>query len=139
MSGLEIVGVVLGAIPLVISALEHYAEAATTVKIIRKAAQEFRIVARKLEAEHVIFRNSLCNLLNDCPGIEPETLKSLLHTVEAGAWEASHVEAALLKRLGGSLKSYSEHVLSISRSLHASKDRLHLDQHGKVSLVLPHR
>ena len=133
MSGFEVVGIVLGAIPLVISALEHYAEVISTVRIIRKAAQEFRTVARKLEAEHVLFRNALTNMLNDCTGIRPETLKTLLHTVGGSAWREPDVEAALLKRLGGSLKSYHEHVQSISIALHTFKERLHLDYNGQVS------
>ena len=137
MSGLEVVGVVLGAIPLVIAALERYAEVAATVRIIRTAAQEFRTVARRLEAEHLIFRNALTNLLNDCTSIRPEMLKSLLHTVGSSAWKEPDVEVALLKRLGGSLKSYREHVQSISLALHNFKGRLYLDDNGRVSIFLP--
>jgi hypothetical protein len=136
MSGFEVVGIVLGSIPLVISALEHYAEVVSTVRMIRRAAQEFRTVARKLEAEHVIFRNSLMNILNDCTSIRPETLKALLHTVGGSAWREPDVEAALKKRLGGSMNSYHEHVQSISIALHTFKERLHLDDTGKVSFNL---
>lgn len=137
MSGLEVVGVVLGAIPLVISALEHYAEAAATVRIIRRAAQEFRTVARKLEAEHLIFRNALTNLLDDCTSIKPETLKVLLHNLDSSAWKDSDVEVALSKRLGGSLKSYREHVQSISAALRGFKERLHLNDDGQVRFLVP--
>lgn len=137
MSGFEVVGIVLGAIPLVISALEHYAETAATVRVIRKAAQEFRTVARKLEAEHLIFRNALTNLLNDCTSIKPETLKVLLHDLDSSAWKDSNVEIALSKRLGGSLRSYHEHVRSISAALRGFKERLHLDDDGQVSFIQP--
>ena len=137
MSGFEVVGAVLGAIPLVISALEHYAEAVATIRVVRTAAQEFRTVARKLEAENLIFRNALMNLLDDCSGIEPETLKSLLDTVGGSAWSRADVEAALAKRLGESMKSYHEHVLSISRTLLAFKERLYLGDSGQVSFVTP--
>jgi hypothetical protein len=139
MSGFEVVGIVSGAIPLVISALEHYAEVVRTMRATRGAAQEFRTVARKLEAEHVIFRNSLTNMLNDCTSIRPETHKALLHSVEGSAWREPDVKAALLKRLGGSMKSYHEHVLSISIALQTFKERLHLDDTGKVSFQLSHR
>ena len=66
MSGLEVIGIILGAVPLVISALEHYAEGVKTIRVIRHFAQEFRAVARKLEAEHLLFRNTLAILLNEC-------------------------------------------------------------------------
>jgi hypothetical protein len=133
MSGLEVVGVVLGVIPLVVSALEQYAKVAETIKRVRRAAQEFRIVARKLEAERVIFRNALTNLLNECTAIGPSTLESLLVNVSHDAWKQPDVELALAKRLGESMKSYHEHVLSISTALHDFKQRLHLRDDGQVS------
>jgi hypothetical protein len=133
MSGLEVVGVVLGVIPLVISTLEQYAKVAETVNRVRRAAQEFRIVARKLQAERVIFRNALTNLLNECTAIGPRTLELLLISVSHDAWKEPDVEAALTKRLGESMKSYHEHVLSISTALHAFKQRLHLRDDGQVS------
>jgi hypothetical protein len=84
MSGLEVVGAVLGVIPLVISAPEQYARVAETINRVCRAAQEFRIVARKLEAERVIFRNGLTNLLNECTAIGPRTLELLLISVSHG-------------------------------------------------------
>jgi hypothetical protein len=136
MSGLEVVGVVLGAIPLVISALEHYAKVLATVKVVWRAAQEFRTMARKLEAEYLIFRNALKNLLNDCTGIAPGTSESLLAAVGGSEWNHPNVEAALAKRLGDSMKSYREHVLSISAALKAFKERLHLGNEGQVCAAM---
>lgn len=133
MSGVEVIGVVLGAIPLVISALEHYAEGVKTIKIVRKAELEFRALARKLEAEHLILRNTLTNLLNDCADIRAATLRSLMDDIGAAGWKEPDVKSALEQRLGESLNSYYKHVQSISEALDTFKSRLYLQSSGKVS------
>jgi hypothetical protein len=133
MSGLEVIGVVLGAVPLVISALEHYAEGVKTIRVIRHAAQEFRAVARKLEAEHLLFRNTLAILLNDCTDIGAATVRSLMDDVRGEDWGKPSVKAALERRLGESMDSYLKHIQSISDALDDFQDRLHLGSDGQVS------
>jgi hypothetical protein len=135
MSGLEVVGIVLGAVPLVISALEHYAEGVKAIRVIRHAAQEFRAVARKLDAEHMIFRNTLAILLNDCTGIEAATVRSLMDDVRGEEWRKPNVKAALERRLGESMQSYFKHIQSISDTLEDFQDRLHLGSNGQVRIL----
>jgi hypothetical protein len=105
MSGFEVIGIILGAVPLVISALEHYAEGVKTIRLIRRAAQEFRAVARKLEAEHLLFRNTLAILLNDCTDIGAATVRSLMEDVRGEDWGKPSVKVALQWRLGESMES----------------------------------
>lgn len=138
MSGFEIVGVVLGAIPLIISGLEHYAEGVATIKVVCRAAREFRAVARKLEAEEVVFRNTITILLNGCSDIDIQTSTALLGNIGSKLWEDDDVRVALEGRLHSSLKSYREHITSIATSLNAFKERLHLSPDGKVCTTLNH-
>jgi hypothetical protein len=61
MSGFEIVGVVLGGIPLIISALEHY----QSLQIWRRSARELKSLVVQLTAQHSILKNTCSMLLED--------------------------------------------------------------------------
>jgi hypothetical protein len=63
MSGLEIAGVVLGALPLVISALEHYAEGVNTTRRYWRYKTELRSLILNVKTERSIFINTLGQLL----------------------------------------------------------------------------
>lgn len=129
MSGVEIVGLVLGAIPLVISGLEHYADGVRTIKVICNAHREFRFVARKLKAEEIVYQNTLAILLNDCIAIEKQAV--LMQNPTGGVWSEDDVQLALTKRLQSSYESFVEHTRSIHLSLEDFKQRLHIDTNGK--------
>lgn len=133
MSGLEVAGVVLGGIPLIISGLEHYAEGVATIKRTRDAAKEFKAVARKLNAEKVVFRNTITLLLNSCADIDVQTSKALLDDIGSKLWDDPVVVAALEQRLHTSLESYQEHIQNIAISLGTFRERLHMTSTGQVS------
>lgn len=131
MSGIEVVGLVLAAIPLIISGLEHYAEGVESIKVIRNATQEFRAVARKLDAENVVFRNTLEILLLEC--LDVRTQKALLHDVAGAAWTDPEVERALCHRLDSSYQSYIDHIKHVKKTLDQFTLRLEINSIGKVS------
>lgn len=54
MSGLEVAGVVLGALPLVISALEHYANRVASFKRYRKYRIQFQGLIDAVKTQEVI-------------------------------------------------------------------------------------
>lgn len=130
MSGFEIVGVILGALPLIISGLEHYADGVETIKTVARAAQEFRHVARRLEAENSIFRNDIELLLGDC--VDVGLQKLLMDDAEGKEWESPLVEEALKSRLQSSYTSYLETAKSIGKSIEEFKARLHMSGQGQV-------
>lgn len=129
MSGIEIVGVVLGAIPLVVSGLEHYADGVRAIKVICGASKEFKILARKLRAEEIVYRNTLAILLDDCIGIEKQA--RLTQNPTGKEWYDASVIEALKSRLQESYESFVEHVKSIHSALEDFKERLHIDAGGK--------
>jgi hypothetical protein len=59
MSGIEVAGIVLGAIPLVISGLEHYSEGAQTIRSMWDYPKEFATLSRRLRVENETFRNTM--------------------------------------------------------------------------------
>lgn len=131
MSGLEVAGVVLGAIPLLISGLEHYAEGASTVKRMFRAPAELRSLGRRLQVEHEIFRNCQELLLNDC--LDDVLLQDLLQNANSSAWSDPAVEAALRRKLQRSYQGYMETVEDMNKTLTAFRERLQLGDDGKVS------
>lgn len=76
MSGLEIAGVVLGAIPLVIAAIEHYEDVTTPMKIFLRFKGEVRKVIRELGNLHVSYEMSLKVLLQ--PIVGPQELVDMI-------------------------------------------------------------
>jgi hypothetical protein len=63
MSGIEVVGLVLGAIPLAISALEHYKEGIDVISDFRKYRSILKSLKTKLSIQEELFRGTLQRLL----------------------------------------------------------------------------
>ena len=58
MSGLEVAGVILGGLPLVISALEHYTHGVNTAKRYWRFKSELRSLILEINTERSIFTSS---------------------------------------------------------------------------------
>src|SRR4051794_4057127 len=63
MSGFEVAGVVLGSLPLVISALEHYRDGLRSIQRWRKYERELQSLVRNLETERAKLQNVCEKLL----------------------------------------------------------------------------
>ena len=135
MSGVEIVGLVLGSIPLVISGLEHYAEGVATIKVMFRYPSEFKSLSRRLRVEQDIFRNIIELLLHDCVG--DSLLTELLENVGGKSWSDPDVEKALQQKLQASYGVYIETVESLNKTLAEFKERLKLGDDGKVCYAAP--
>lgn len=133
MSGIEIIGIVLGAIPLLISGLEHYAEGADTIRRVYRAGREFRILKQQLDDENLLFRNTITILLEEC--VDIETQVKLMDDVEGTIWKQPAVQYALETRLGDSYISYLRQVHSIRVSLDEFNHRLGITAQTQVWAV----
>ena len=102
MSGIEVVSLVLGCIPLVISGLEHYAEGVRTIMRIKRYSEEYEKLARRIRAEFVVFQNTLQILLGDCAGLDLKHQRNLLEDVKGDKWSHEDHKAALRARLQNS-------------------------------------
>lgn len=130
MSGLEVVGVVLGGIPLLISGLDHYAEAASTIKRMLTAAAHFRNLSRELRTEHQIFRDAIDRLLGDC--VDHDELQVMLNNIGGDAWSRPDIDMVLQRKLCDSYGVYMETVQHINQTLCAFRQRLEIGDDGKV-------
>jgi len=111
MSGLEILGVILGAFPLAISAMEHYEEckkvAGTFYKIRRAHRKDFGRVKDCQLKFRLNMKELLLPLLADDLVTKVE-YEQLLASPGGPGWQEDHVEESLAERLGDCHERYLE-------------------------------
>jgi hypothetical protein len=133
MSGVEVAGFVLAAIPLVISFVEHYADGLRTVNRWRKYDRELKSVCRRLRSEEELFRNTCELLLHDIVSSEQE-MECLISDPLGKEWANKDLEQNLRSKLSpGSYAVYMEVVEDMKDAMTAFKDRLGMKEDGKVS------
>ena len=93
MSGFEIVGVILGALPLVISALEHYAQGVSTAKRFWQYKLELKSLLRQIKTENAIFINTCEALLTGIVRVDQMTL--FLKNPGGQVWRDPKIEKKL--------------------------------------------
>lgn len=111
MSGTEAVGLVLGAIPLIVSALEHFKQGTSVVKNYRQASLEIERIEAELKFQQTILQQTLkVLLLRTLPESE---LHELLSDLRSSKWQSEEVELGLKKSLGDD--GYTIFVDSVSQ------------------------
>jgi hypothetical protein len=131
MSGLEVAGLVLGALPLVISALEHYANGVQTAKRFFRYKSELEVLSLRIRTERCMFINTLERLLGGIVRIEH--MSELLSSPGGDAWKNAEVDSKLKDRLRNVYKIYLDNVQGMDRSLRSIMGKLALNSQGKVS------
>ena len=140
MSGIEVAGLVLGAVPLLISALEHYGEGVGTIERWWKYRRELAAIRRLLLAEQSVFQGTIERLLNGIV-LDPE-LEDLLENSGRGSWsrqDFGDLDKKLNRRLGRSYASFEECVENINHVVAKLREDLELSENGKVGMPLPLR
>lgn len=128
MSGLEIVGVVIGSIPLVLAALEHYANGVHTAKRYWRYKLELRSLILQIDTERGIFINTLEQLLVGLVRIEHMT--DFLSNPGGKVWQ--DVDVRLKSRLGSAYEIYLGNVSGMDRALKRIREKLALGPDGKA-------
>ncbi|TVY82094.1 hypothetical protein LSUE1_G006698, partial [Lachnellula suecica] len=128
-TGVETAGLILGSLPLIISALEHYAEGIGTIQKWWRYKRELASLKRILGAEHDRFLNTLEELL---AGIVPDAiLADLLGSPGGVAWGDSDLNLKLKARLRNSYLSYLNTINDLNEVVSVLKAKLELDPDGK--------
>ncbi|KAH8587077.1 hypothetical protein B0O99DRAFT_557149 [Bisporella sp. PMI_857] len=109
MSGVEIAGFVLAAIPLMISALEHYKESAEVLEGWWKVKSEWRKCKNNLNYHKVAFEENLEELLLPLIADE-EKLKHLLDCPGGPEWRDPTLEEMLRERMPKTYSAYLETI-----------------------------
>jgi hypothetical protein len=131
MSGLEVAGVVIGALPLVISALEHYAKGVNTAKRYWRFKTELRSLILQISTERGIFVNTLEQLLTGI--VRTEHMAELISDSQSDTWRTSDVDKKLRDRLRDAYDVYLDNMKGMEVALKMIGEKLALDPNGKVS------
>ncbi|KAI0803735.1 hypothetical protein GGR55DRAFT_385661 [Xylaria sp. FL0064] len=133
MSGFEIAGIVLGAVPLLISALEHYGDALSTLNKWRKYERELRSLVRNLDTERVKLQNVCEKLL---VGIVPESqIEAMIKDPMGGLWKEEKIQARVQSRLWESYGSFEDTISDIKRATDEMNQRIERQSGRKASTL----
>jgi hypothetical protein len=127
-TGIETAGIVL---PLIISALEHYAEGIATIHKWWRYQRELASLKRILGAEYDRYLNTCEELL---AGTVPDAvLAQLLDSPGGIGWRDPDIDRRLRARLRRSFHSYLDTINDLNDVVMTLKKKLELGPDGKVS------
>lgn len=133
MTGIEVTGLVLGAIPLLVEGFKIYANSVSTVDRYRKYKNNLQDLRRELDSEYVTYQNT-CEQLLDGLVEDPNQKADLLESPGGVGWKDKKLEEKLQKRLARSYDSYIEIMEDMKDSVEKIKALLKLGPDGKVNM-----
>lgn len=119
MSGFEVAGIVLGTIPLLVSALETYS------KLMRdwgKAPSELRSLNRQLSTERAKLYNVCDLLISDA--VSHQDIESMLLNPFGPLWKVKETNDKIRRRLWDAYKPFEETVMEVDEALQSIMQRL---------------
>jgi hypothetical protein len=130
MSGLEVAGLVLGAVPIILAGLQFYAEGIQVTKRYRKYEEGVRDLLRQLRIEHSIYANSIKLVLHGV--VKQKEIAMFLANPGSEQWKDPIFESNLRKRLGSSYASYLDTINQLMAIVERFKEQLRLNAAGEV-------
>lgn len=130
-TGLEVAGVVLGAIPLVIAALENYENFLDPLKAFVRYHGELSRATRQLVNYYTSFEQSIQILLT--PIADPQELQDMMENTASELWKDKEIEEALQKRLGTSYHAYIRTVREIEGAITSIAEHLNIEGADKIT------
>jgi hypothetical protein len=135
----EAVGLVLSIAPLIISATEHYSEAANCIKRYRKHAKIVRGLVQELNVQQTIFRHANIRLL--AHSVDPEYASQMLDNGSHPSWRDGDIAHLYLARLGDSRQAILDSVSLIDDLLTSLRKMIgefgdfHIDSSNVSSII----
>ncbi len=126
MSGFEVAGVVLGAFPLVLSALEKYREIATRLGLWGKVRLEYKKWRDDLDFHQILFTRQLKQLLLPLVA-DDDKIRELLSSPGGDSWKDQSISNLLEERLGDSHQLYLQYINGIERVMGEISQELSID------------
>ena len=123
MSGIEIAGLVLGAFPLFISALEHYRETAEVFEDWWQIKKEYKKCKNEIKVQELAFENNLERFLLPLI-VEDEEIETLIAEPGGSRWQDSAMEEKLKTRLPKSYEIFLDTIHDIQETMDKLGDGL---------------
>jgi hypothetical protein len=120
LSGVEIAGLVLGALPLLISAVEHYNDGLHPIKIFFQKQYELDRFYRALDEQKTFLRLSLIELFGaDLSALTEEQIEALQDDSNdlRVLWEDKMLQAEVKERLGLAYVPYMNNIDRMKEAL----------------------
>jgi hypothetical protein len=115
MSGIEVVGIVLGALPIMVNGIERYTEGISAASRLLNPRRELRNLHRAVRTELQIFRNTALLLLHRI-ATESE-VESLIQEPTSDLWKAPGFDKQMKTLLGSSYSVWCEVMADISNAI----------------------
>ncbi|PCD36645.1 hypothetical protein FGRA07_07649 [Fusarium graminearum] len=122
MSGFEVAGIVLGGIPLVISALEHYKNGVSLIQRYRRYERELQRLIRNLETEQVKLQNVCEKLLDGI--VSPSLIDKMVENPGGELWSKQETQKAIRTRLWKSWDVFERTLRDIQTATDEMYDKL---------------
>lgn len=133
-TGIETAGVIMASIPLIISALENYAEGVRTVKRWWRYRRELQSLATTLIVEKTLF-SGVCQKLLDGLTIDDEVFIDLIENPGGSLWKDEQLDRDLRQHLGKSYALYQSLIEEMGFALKELMEKLEIDENGKVRSI----
>ncbi len=122
MSGFEVAGIVLGTLPLVVTALEAYSN---FLRDWGKAPAELRSLNRQLPTERVRLCNVCEQLISDV--VSHRDIEPMLQDPFGPLWQAKETNDRIRRRLWDSYGPFEDTVKEVEEALQSVMLRLRID------------
>ena len=134
MSGAEVVGFLLGAIPLVISAIEHYRDGLGLLIDYSHYQSTLKALRTRLRIQLNLYEGTLKRLLlSELSSIEADVLFPATDVpLETAIWGTREIEGKLRKKLGNQYETFMDVVLEMDVVMKKLMNKLDIDLEGKV-------
>ena len=136
MSGFEVVGVVLGVLPLIISAIEHYNDIVDPIVTFRKYSRELQTFMTELNVQRDIFQNECIWILSRfIDGHElQDMLKSPTHHLRSGLKQ----DVELQQKVSNSIGAHASQLKDILELINSSLNDIYAEvEHLPQGLAKP--
>lgn len=131
MSGIEVAGLVLGSIPLVISALKYYDHGIMTIERARSYTRYRMTLIEALNEERTRLEN-ICEFILD--GLVPKfDIERMIADPWGDLWKDEALKLKLRARLWNSLTQFEQTSQEMRTAMRELMDKLDVGPDGKVS------
>jgi hypothetical protein len=143
MSGLEVVGVVLGSLPLLVSTIEHYANGIFMARKSIDCERQANRVVRHLKLEQALFKNTVVDLVKE-GSTQAGDMRSQVEDVREAPgdevrkpWQDPGVQTVIKEKLNGDNEIFVETVQELEDLLEEIMGKFDICPPGKVSCMKP--
>lgn len=134
MSGFEVVGVVLGALPLIVSAAKKYREGFEPLSKWMRFRKDFTKFIDNVDVEMKMFNATLERFLLSV-NIADDELRVLMTDAKNERWHDADLEKALREKLGSSYEVYMSTMDTVGELMTELQELLSL-KNGQVCLLI---